>query len=343
MHAAKSSSPSTDSFAALAAKANLHPDGKTPAALFEAAATTARSVAAECLPLGLAVVMHLYPLCAMRCVPIAWWTTANLRRVKLLRAIDSRALILANAGSERAAGAHSPVRVSRSPDGVLVNGTFEYMSLANVADIALFSAPLDGSESSVFCAADLRHPSVRIGPNRFGGSMRLSDTCSVHFHDHRVPTDRCIEIPNASALQCMAHYQRSWFHLLLGEAYLARIEALHRERGLPRVPEYIASLNELAFLQKYSLCLLNEASSPGTVDSLARVTAAMKLRISWHAQACAVALRGVDDVSASELGYLRLQPTSDERILQSLSVAPQDPRAHSWEARVTATSPARVP
>jgi len=43
----------------------------------------------------------------------------------------------------------------------------------------------------------------------------------------------------------------------------------------------------------------------------------MKLRISWHAQSTAAALKGLDD-SASELGYLRLQPTSDERILKSL-------------------------
>jgi len=319
MHAAKSSSRSTDSLATLIAQGNLHPDGKTAAAIFEAAATTSRVIAARSLPLGLAIVMHLYPLCAMRCVPIAWWTTANLRRVKLLRAIDSQSLILANAGSERAAGVPSPVSVSRISEGVLVNGAFEYMSLANTADIVLFSAPLAGSESTVFCAADLRCASVRIGANRFNGSMRQSDTCSVHFDDHRVPAERCIEIPNASALQCMAQYQRSWFHLLLGEAYLARIEALHRELRLPRAPEFVASLNELAFLKKYSLCLLNESSSPGAVESLARVTAAMKLRISWLAQATAAAVRTIDSESASELAYISRQPTSDERILRSIT------------------------
>ena len=54
------------------------------------------------------------------------------------------------------------------------------------------------------------------------------------------------------------------------------------------------------------------------MNPLARVTAAMKLRISWHAQSTAAALRGIDDISASELGYLRLQPTSDERIIKSI-------------------------
>ena len=318
MHAEKWSSASTDSLATLFAQGNLHPDGKTAALTFEAAASTARAIAARCLPLGLAAVMHLYPLCAMRCVPLPWWSSANLRRLKLLRAVDSRALILANAGSERAADAPSPVTVSHTSEGILVNGAFDYMSLANVADIVLFSAPLAGSDSTVFCAADLRCPSVRIGASRFAGRMRLSDTCSVHFDDHFVPTERCIEIPNESSLQCMAQYQRSWFHLLIGEVYLARIQELHRERQLPRAAEFIASLNELAFLKKYSLCLLNEASSPGAADSLARITAAMKLRISWLAQATAAAVRTVDPESATELGFISRQPTSDERILRSI-------------------------
>lgn len=314
---------------------NLHPAESTAAATFEAASVTARAIAGQCLPLGLAVVMHLYPLCALRCVPLPWWSGANLRRLKLLRTIENRSLILANAGSERAAGAHSPVTVSRTHDGVVVSGAFEYMSLANVADIVLFSAPLAGSDHTVFCAADLRGETVRIGASRFGGSMRLSDTCSVSFENHRVPADRCIEVPSESALQCMAQYQRSWFHLLLGEAYLARIEGLHLQRELPRAAELIASLNELVFLKKYSLCLLNEASSPGAVESLSRVTAAMKLRISWLAQATAAAVRMVDPAAANELAYISRQPTSDARILRSIGAAPQD--------FVTATIPSSVP
>ena len=103
----------------------------------------------------------------------------------------------------------------------------------------------------MFCAADLRGDSVRIGGGKFNGSMRLSDTCSVTFDNHRVPADRSIEIPSESALQCMAQYQRSWFQLLLGESYLARIEHLHRavESAALRASNR-ASLNELAFLRE---------------------------------------------------------------------------------------------
>jgi hypothetical protein len=311
-------SPSTE-FERLRAEMDLHPAESTASATFEAAARTTREIAAACLPLGIAVVMHLYPLCALRCVPLPWWSAAHLRRSLLLRAIDRRALILANAGSERAAGAHAPVTLERTRGGVRVDGTYEYMSLAHTADIVLFSAPLAGSPHTVFCAADLRDESVCVGASRFAGSMSLSDTCSVTFANHRVPSHRYILIPNEGALNCMAQYQRSWFQLLLGEGYLARIERLQEQWSLPRPTEQIASLNELARLREYALRLLNESAAPSAVESLSRVTAAMKLRISWHAQSTAAALRSVDDTSAGELGYLRLQPTSDERILKALS------------------------
>ena len=342
MHEEKSLSPSTELIAELVAAVGhapddaawreafrsgferlrtelpLHPAKSAASATFESAAATARAVAADCLPLGIAIVMHLYPLCALRCVPLPWWSAAGLRRSRLLHAVDSRSLILANAGSERAAGAHEPVKLRRTRDGVRVDGTYDYVSLAHVADVVLFSAPLADHGCALFCAADLRGASVHIGNGRFGGSMRLSDTCSVTFDNHHVPTDRCIEVPSESALQCMAQYQRSWFHLLLGESYLARVERLQHQWDLPRPIEQLASLNELAQLREYAMRLLDEAASPRAVESLSRVTAAMKLRISWLAQATAAAMRGVDETAANELGYIRRQPTSDERILGTL-------------------------
>jgi alkylation response protein AidB-like acyl-CoA dehydrogenase len=308
-------------FRGLRADLNLHPAERTAAATFAAAADTARSVAVDCLPLGLALVMHLYPLCALRCVPLPWWSSAGFRRTLLLHAIDRRSLILANAGSERAAGAHAPVEMTRTRNGIRVNGTFDYVSLANVADVVLFSAPLAGSSCSVFCAADLHSASTRIGDARFNGSMRLSNTCSVTFDNLHVPADRYVVVPDESALNCMAQYQRSWFQLLLGESYLARIERLQLQWEVPRSTAEIASLNEVSLLKEYALRLFDEAASPRAVESLSRVTAAVKLRISWIAQSTAAALRSRDETAANELGYFRRQPTSDERILRSIGAA----------------------
>jgi alkylation response protein AidB-like acyl-CoA dehydrogenase len=296
---------------------NLHPEGNSAAATFESAAVTARGVAAHCLPLGIALVMHLYPLCALRCVPLPWWSAAGRQRSRLLRAVTAEALILANAGSERSGGAHEPVSLTRTRDGVRVDGTFDYVSLAHRADIVLFSAPFENR--TMFCAASLRGDSVRIGESRFKGTMRLSDTCAVTFARHLVPADRCIEIPTAASLQCMAHYQRSWFQLLLVEIHLARIDHLQRAYHLAVPIDQRASLNELSQLREYALRLLDEAARPAAILSLARVTDAMKLRTSLLAKATAVAVRELDATAAAELEHIQRQPTSDDRILDSIA------------------------
>jgi hypothetical protein len=181
----------------------------------------------------------------------------------------------------------------------------------------LFSAPYENQ--AIFCAARVRESSVRIGDCKFKNSMRLSDTCSVTFDDHFVPTDRCIEIPATSAWQCMAQYQRSWFQLLLAESYLARIERLQRTYRLPCPIEQIASLNELTRLREYALRLLDESDRSGAIMSLGRVAEALKLRVSLLAQATSAAVRGFDATAAAELEYIKRQPTSDDRILENIA------------------------
>ena len=305
-------------FATLRGTLDLHPRGSNPSATFEAAARTARTVAADCLPLGLAVVMHLYPLCTLRCVPLPWMSRAHARRSRLLSDIDRRGLIVANAGSERGSGAHAPVMLTRTSWGLRVDGTYDYVSLANVADLVLFNAPLAAADTTMFCVASLRAGSTHIGDPKFAGSMRLSDTCPVRFDAHLVPSGRHLEVPSHAALSCMAQYQRSWFQLLLGEAYLARLGRLRETWSISRTTEDVATLNELALMKDYALRLLDESSSPAVIENLGRLSNAMKLRVSWQAQAAAAAVREHDEIAAKELGYLRMQPTSDERIVRSL-------------------------
>jgi len=84
----------------------------------------------------------------------------------------------------------------------------------------------------------------------------------------------------------------------------------------------------VACLREYALRLLDDCRPRGSVDRLSRVTATMKLRVSALAQAGSrtlmdlAAKRGADAASlrsdASELGYMKLQPTSDDRILRTL-------------------------
>jgi hypothetical protein len=314
----------------------LYPvSGRPASAVFESAAATVRGLAASCLPLSIAVAMHLYPLCVLQCIPMPLLSFARFQRAMLLRTIRKRSLILANAGGERSGGALHSLVAHQDAQGIRIEGTFEYMSLASVADVVLFKAPLANGNGAALCAADLRADSVRIGQWQFSGSMRLSDTSSVTFAGHRVPHGRYVLISDEEAVHCASDYQRCWFHLILAELYLARVQRLHQVWGLPRSAEQIMSLNELAQLREYGLRLLDDCSAGSDLQPLRKTTSAMKLRVSQMAQSTITSLRDREDrnpadaqelrADASELRYIKAQPTADETILRSIGALATPP------------------
>ena len=322
-----------EGFRRLRSELALYPlTGRRPSAVFESSAATARTLAASCLPLGVAVSMHLYPLCVLQCIPLPILSVARFQRTMLLRAIRNRSLIVANAGGERTRGDENPVVARQDGEGIRLNGRFEYMSLATVADLALFKARLADGTGTVLCAADLHGDSVHIGSWKFPGSMRLSDTSSVTFADHRISHGRYVLVADDEVLCCTSDYQRCWFHLFLTDLYLARLERLHQVWGLRRSPDELVSLNELTQLRAYALRLLDEFSLGSDIQPLKQTTSAMKLRVSLMAQSTMAALRDPDELTAgdapqrradaSELGYIKWQPTADEIILRSIGVPP---------------------
>jgi hypothetical protein len=311
---------------------DLYPvSGRDPSAIFESAGRTARTLAAGCLPLGIAVAMHLYPLCVLQCLPLPLLSVARFQRAMLLRTIRHRGLILANAGSDRTSGAHDSVIARQDVDGIRIDGSFEYMSIATVADLAFFKARLAESDCTVLCAAELRAGTVHIGDWKFSGSMRLSDTSAVRFVGHHVPHGRYVPVADDDVLRCTSDYQRCWFHLFLAEMYLARLERLHQRWALPRSVDHIVSLNELSQLRAHALRLLDDVSSGSDLRPLQKTTSAMKLRVSLMAQATMALLRSRAvqasaaaeqlRADASELGYIKSQPTADEIILRSIGAA----------------------
>ena len=302
------------SFSQLRSQLSMYPIGSRPAEVFEQAAQTVRSLGATCLPLAIAVAMHLYPFCVLQCVPIPLLSVASLKRALLLRTIRNRQLLLANTGSERSNGTTTPLIATRSADGVRIDGRCEYLSLSSVADIVLFKAQLENSSHAVLCAADLRASTVRIGQWKFSGEMELSDTSAVTFVGHRVPNGHYLIVPDDAGLGCISDYQRSWFHLFIAEIYLARVEHL---RSAYDLPERDAGRSEIARLREQSLQLLDDFHIGADVAPLTRMTAALKLRASMLAQATAVALRSRGLAAlAGGLGYIKTQPTADHRILR---------------------------
>lgn len=309
-----------EAFARLRRHVEMYPPaGYPPSVVFESAAGTIRTLAADCLPLGIAVAMHLYPLCVLQCMPLPLLSVARFQRATLLRTIRNRSLMLANAGSERSRGGAHAVIARRDADGIRIDGTFDYMSLASVADVVLFKAQLADSNSTVLCAAALHAETVRLGEWTFSGRMRLSDTSSVTFTCHHVPHGRYVLVADDDVLRCTSDYQRCWFHLFLAELYLARLERLHCLRGAPCSAERTLTLHELSRLREYALRLLDECSSGSSLDALKKTTSAMKLRVSLMAQEAMTAWRGREE--ASELCYIRSQPTADEIILRSIGAS----------------------
>jgi hypothetical protein len=163
--------------------------------------------------------------------------------------------------------------------------------------------------------------------------LSFADTSSVTFAGHRVPHGQYVLVADDEVLGCTSDYQRCWFHLFLAEMYLARLERLHHVWGLRRSAEELMSLNELSQLREYALRLLDDFSSGSDVQPLKRTTSAMKLRVSLMAQSTMTSLRDREDrtpadaqqlrADASELGYIKSQPTADEIILRSIGVLPQ--------------------
>jgi hypothetical protein len=318
-----------EGFERLRSQLEMYPvSGRRASVIFESAAKTARNLAASCLPLGIAVAMHLYPLCVLQCIPLPLLSFARFQRAMLLRTIRNRSLILANAGSDRTRETDHSLVARQDADGIRMDGTFEYMSLASVADVVFFKARLANSNCTVLCAADLRADSVRIGGWRFSGSIRLSDTSSVTFAGHLVPHGRYVLVADDEVLRCSSDYQRCWFHLFLAEMYLARLERLHQVWGLRRSAEQIMSLNELSQLRAYALRLLDDFSSGSDIQPLKKTTSAMKLRVSLMTQSTMTSLRGREDLipaaaqqlraDAGELCYIKSQPTADDIILRSI-------------------------
>ena len=320
------------SFNQLRPQLAMYPAGSRPSEVFEQAAQTVRALGATCLPLAIAVAMHLYPFCVLECVPIPLSSIARLKRALLLRTIRNRSLILANTGSERSNGSTTPLIARKAADGVRIDGRCEYLSLSSVADIVLFKAQLADSNHAVLCAADLRASSVRIGPWKFTGEMELSDTSPVTFVDHRVPDGHYLIVPDDAGLGCISNYQRAWFHLFIAEIYLARVDHLRSTWGLP---DQGADRSELARLRQQSLQLLDGFQVGGDVAPLTRMTATLKLRVSKMSQTTAAALRSRGlAAQAGGLGYIKSQPTADRKILSTLSAVNSHPSSAASSPRL---------
>lgn len=314
-------------FRALSSRLRMYPPAQAkPYAVFEALARDAREVASECLPLAIALSMHWYPLCVLQCAALPMLSGARVRRALLLRSIKRSGLIVANAGGDRSDDSQGTVVASRCSKGFVLSGTCEYMSLASVADVVFIKAHIQQEPRELFCLASLRGLTAKIGSWRFSGSMRLSDTASVEFDKHLVPRGYHVELPHSGPVQCLAQYQRSWFHLFIAEVYMARALQLCATHALPIEAEVRLAQNEFLHLRAYCLSLLEMCTSPSQTGRLFLATGTLKLRVSRFTQWISGALTQLGDlrrdpqlgIDAAELLYIARQPTADRKIMEMI-------------------------
>jgi len=219
-----------EGFRRLRSQLEMYPvSGRHASVIFESAARTARNLAASCLPLGIAVAMHLYPLCVLQCMPLPLLSVARFQRAMLLRTIRNRSLILANAGSDRTRGADQSPVARQDAEGIRIDGTFEYMSLATVADVVLFKALRGGN---YFCRSRCL-------------SSESYPTSPLRSHREEHPE----RIPRGSI------DQRPWESRSEGTASEAR---RHVAKGLPRA---LATIRPSCLTQPSACATL--AMSPG--------------------------------------------------------------------------------
>ena len=328
-----------EGFTRLRSRLDMYPvSGRRASVVFESAAKTARTLAASCLPLGIAVAMHLYPLCVLQCIPLPLLSVARFQRAMLLRTIRNRSLILANAGGERTRGATIiPGRTSGRR-----GHSNRWNVRIHVARHRCGRRVLQGA-----IGRQQQHGAVCGGPaGRLGAYRRLEilrkDAAVGHvFGDicqPRVPHGRYVLVADDEVLHCTSDYQRCWFHLFLAELYLARLERLHQVWGLRRSAEQIMSLNELSQLRAYALRLLDDFSSGSDIEPVEEDDQRDEAARFADGAVDDGLLRGREDLTpadaqrvradASELCYIKSQPTADEIILRSIGVRPQGAMDH---------------
>lgn len=227
----------------------------SPAALHAALIDGLCSVGEFGIAEGVGATMHVYMLTAFAKMPIADPALAE-RRAAFIDIVRRQRLLIANTGSDscyRSNNAAQSVTVAIPVDGgYRVNGAKTFLSLAEVADLILFTAEIPSRGLSFF-VAPLKCPSIHVGPPHFDTAFPLH-TYSVHFENLVVPDAMALAAKEGDDTNVSAHtFQRALFQSLIGAVYLgaarrALLEAARfaRERGLAGADGVRADLGRLA-------------------------------------------------------------------------------------------------
>lgn len=171
---------------------------------------------------GVGATMHLYMLTAFAKMPLVDPVLCE-RRAEFIDWVNRECLLIANTGSDdrhRSNNAGRSATVAIPVDGgYRVNGAKTFLSLAEVADLLLFTAEIPNRGLSFF-VTPLKHPAIRIGPPHFDAAFPLH-TYSVLFEDLLIPEAMALTVPEKDGAMTRVHaFQRALFQSLISAVYL---------------------------------------------------------------------------------------------------------------------------
>lgn len=182
------------------------------------------------IPFGIAACMHLYMVASIAKFPLQA-PELIARRNGFLELIRNKKLLVANSGSDSNQRSNNVQKSATRADcrhgHIVVTGTKTFVTLAQEADVLVFSAQDGESNKMLSLFTWLRdNPAVQLGAPSFGNFLTQSGTHSISFDQLALTPDNLIAGSGSDdAFQAAHLYQRSWFQGLVGAVYLGALSA----------------------------------------------------------------------------------------------------------------------
>lgn len=175
------------------------------------------------IPEGIAVAMHSYMLSAIATVPLND-SSLETKRSFFLDLVKNNHYLVANTGSDSTTRSNnanlSEVITKAQPviGGYTITGEKTFVSMANIADLLIFTATLPNGAHGFF-VTPLKQEGIKIGKPNFSLNYELQ-THSIKLDNIFVSEEMAL-IEHSSTSNSVIHtYQRAWFQSLISAVYL---------------------------------------------------------------------------------------------------------------------------
>lgn len=193
---------------------------------------------------ALAVENHLYVTSAIATFPKGGDPSLERSCCNLIDAVVEGRLLVANTNSKvhaRKIGEFGTL-ARREGNGVRVNGTAAYASLATEADLLILLTELENEGFAFVMTPSVRdNPAVEIGAYLFPSAMLDSDTRSITFHDLWRPSEAVIAVAQSEVAGSLIPFEMAWHQLLIPTLYLGAAA-----RAIEEVRRFLLATNDRA-------------------------------------------------------------------------------------------------